>query len=101
MAEPGKPAADDWGVEEERLWGTLTTTREFDGRSQKKDPATGLYIGQYPTLPGWCRGYYENVAAAIRGREAVFVTAEQARAGLKVIELARESHAKGCTMAWS
>ncbi|KAK3330011.1 hypothetical protein B0H66DRAFT_572243 [Apodospora peruviana] len=101
MSAPGQPATDpDFGKEDERNWGTLTTTTEFDASSQSFDEDCKKFIGQYPSLPGWYRGYYENVAAAIRGREEVAVKPETARDGLRVIELARESHEKGCTVAW-
>lgn len=99
IAAPGQPATDpDFGMEEERLWGTLTTTTEYDANHQKLDDATGHYIGKLPTIPGWYRGYYENVVAAIRGKAQVTVTAEIARDGLKIIELARQSHQEGRTV---
>lgn len=102
IAAPGKPATSpDFGVEEERIWGTLTTTTEFDPKSQQFDEQSKKYIGKYPSLKGWYRGYYENVSAAILGREEVFVKPETARDGLRIIELARESHEKGCTVPWS
>ncbi|KAL2021629.1 hypothetical protein VTK56DRAFT_6982 [Thermocarpiscus australiensis] len=100
IAAPGKPATSpDVGVEPERIWGTLTTTTEFDPKAQKFDQESQKYIGKYPSLPGWYRGYYENVAAAIQGREEILVKPETARDGLRIIELARESHEKGCTVA--
>ncbi|SPQ18383.1 e7dee994-338e-460b-b76b-391a4ad60ef8 [Thermothielavioides terrestris] len=102
LAAPGQPALSaDWGVEDEQIWGTLTTTTEFDATCQKFDEKSKKYIGKYPSLPGWYRGYYEKLVAAIRGKEEVFVKPETARDGLRIIELARESHAKGCTVAWS
>ncbi|RSL90278.1 hypothetical protein CEP52_014626 [Fusarium oligoseptatum] len=102
IAAPGKPAIDDkFGVEDESLWGTLTTTEEFDALCQRFDKDAQLYIGQYPTLRGWYRGYYENVAKAIRGEAEIYVKAETARDGLRVIELARESHVNGCAMRFS
>jgi predicted dehydrogenase len=102
IAAPGQPATSpDWGVEDARIWGMLTTRTEFDAESQQFDEESKKYIGKYPSLPGWYRGYYENVAAAIRGREDIFVKPETARDGLRIIELARESHEKGCTVAWS
>lgn len=102
IAAPGQPAVESgFGVEDERIWGTLTTTQEFDTESQKLDEGSGLYVGRYPSLPGWYRGYYENVVDAIRGKAEICVTPETARDGLRVIELARESHEKGCTIPWS
>ncbi|KAJ5620925.1 hypothetical protein N7510_004909 [Penicillium lagena] len=99
IAAPAQPAIDpNFGVEDEHIWGTLTTTTEFDGAYQTCDEATGRWVGKCPSLPGWYRGYYDNVAAAIRGREEICVKPETARDGLKVIELARESHAKGATI---
>ncbi len=82
-------------------WGTLTTVDEFDARYQTFDEAKKLHIGQYPSLPGWYRGYYMNVVAAIRGTAKLAVTPEIARDGLRVIELARESHDTGRAVAWS
>lgn len=102
IASPGQPATDpDFGAEDPRIWGTLSTTGEFDAATQTLDAASGLHVGKYPSLPGWYRGYYENVADAVRGRAEVCVRAETARDGLRVIELARESHVRGCTMPWS
>ncbi|KAK4451402.1 hypothetical protein QBC34DRAFT_400902 [Podospora aff. communis PSN243] len=102
MAAPGQPAvAPDFGLEEERIWGTLTTTSEFDPEIQSYDEQSKLYIGKYPSLPGWYRGYYENVVAAIRGDAEVLVDPETARDGLRVIELARQSHNESRTVPWS
>ncbi|KAK4156187.1 hypothetical protein C8A00DRAFT_12882 [Chaetomidium leptoderma] len=102
IAAPGQPATSpEYGVEDERIWGTLTTTAEFDAASQQFDAESKKYIGKYPSLRGWYRGYYENVSAAVRGREEILVQPETARDGLRIIELARESHEKGCTVAWS
>lgn len=99
VAAPGKPATDPkYGAENERIWGTLSTHTEFDAKTQTFDEESGLYLGKYPSLLGWYRGYYENVVDAIRGRKEICVTAEAARDGLKVIELARESHEKGVTV---
>ena len=52
-------------------------------------------MGKYPSLDGWCRGYYEDVVKAVRGEADVVVTAETARDGLKIIEAARESWVSG------
>lgn len=102
MASPGQPATDpSFGLEDESIWGTLSTTAPFDEAHQVLDPASGLYVGRYPSLPGWYRGYYENVAAAVRGEAEVFVRPESVRDGLRVIELARQSHVEGRTVSWA
>ncbi|KAK0751632.1 oxidoreductase [Schizothecium vesticola] len=102
IAAPGQPATDpSFGLEDESIWGTLSTTSPFDEAHQVLDPASGLYVGRFPSLPGWYRGYYENVAAAVRGEAEVFVRPETARDGLRVIELARQSHAEGRTVSWA
>ncbi|KAI8317315.1 hypothetical protein K4K59_008614 [Colletotrichum sp. SAR11_240] len=102
-AAPGKPAtADNFGVESERLWGTLTTETEFDSKIQKYEDESKVYIGRYPTICGWYRGYYETVADAILGRSGgVYVKPETARDGLRIIELARASHINGASMPFS
>lgn len=101
IASPGQPASDpNFGAEDSRLWGTLTTTKEFD-KCQTLDDTSKLFVGKYPSLPGWYRGYYENVVDAIRGRAELNVKPEEALDGLKIMEMARESHEKGCTIPWS
>ncbi|KLU86942.1 oxidoreductase [Magnaporthiopsis poae ATCC 64411] len=102
IAAPGKPASgySDFGVEDPSIWGMLTTKTAFDAASQVLDEASGYHVGRYPSLPGYCRGYYEDVVGAIRGEREVEVKAETARDGLRVIELARESHEKGAKVAW-
>ncbi len=104
IAAPGQPAVDpSFGVEDESIWGTLTTTSKFDAASEEFVDDGGIrhYVGRYPSLPGWYCGYYEKVAAAVRGRAEVDVRPETARDGLRVMELARESHKRGCTVPWS
>lgn len=80
--------------------GILTTYEEFDSSIQKLDPETNKYTGRYPTVTGRWMGLYENVADAINGKAELEVKATQSRDGLRVIELARESHDKGATVAW-
>jgi len=104
IAQPCLPATDPgYGLEDASIWGTLSTTELFDADSQRKDESEGgrrLYVGKYPSLPGWYRGYYENVVAAIRGEAEVFVKPEEARDGLRVIELARKSWEEKRTVSW-
>ena len=102
IAAPGQPApAADYGQEDESIWGTLTTTTEFDPEHQTLDSGSNLYVGKYPSLPGWYRGYYENIVEAVRGNADVDVNPRTARDGIRIIELARESHAKGATVLFS
>ncbi|KAJ0361131.1 hypothetical protein COL26b_013816 [Colletotrichum chrysophilum] len=102
-AAPGKPArADSFGVEPERLWGTLSTETEFDSKVQKYDNSSKMYIGRYPTIRGRYRGYYEKVADAILGRSGgVYVKPETARDGLRIIELVCVFHTKGAAVPFS
>jgi hypothetical protein len=58
-------------------------------------------VGKYPSLDGYGRGYYEDLVKAVRGEAPIKVRPETAMDGLRIIELARESHEKGCTMPWS
>ncbi|KAI6315448.1 hypothetical protein MCOR30_009680 [Pyricularia oryzae] len=101
LNESRKASPDDHGVEDERAWGDLITKVQFDAASQSFDESTELWTGKYPSLPGYCRGYYENVVHAIRGSVDVEVRPEMARDGLRVIELARNSHEKGVKVPWS
>ncbi|KAF9005723.1 hypothetical protein BDZ89DRAFT_1095549 [Hymenopellis radicata] len=93
IAAPCQPASDpDYGREDERIWGTLSTAKEFDTKSQVFDEESGLYIGKYPSMLGRYRGLYENV---------LYVKPETSRDGLRILELARESHDTGRMVPWS
>jgi len=75
--------------------------KEFDGDHQIYDEGRKKWFGQHPTITGRHLSFYENVVAAIRGEAAQEVKAEESRDGLRVIELAVESHRKGVTVPWS
>ncbi|KAH6989647.1 oxidoreductase [Ilyonectria sp. MPI-CAGE-AT-0026] len=95
------PTDPRFGIEPKEFNGILTTLSEFDAKYQSLDPETNKYSGRYPTTAGRWLGVYENLAAAIKGTAELEVKAEQSRDGIRIIELARESHKKGCTVAWS
>lgn len=89
-----------FGVNLESEYGTLTTYSEFDD-SQKYDEATKKYVGQFPTFNGYHRGYYETLADTIRRGTPLKVNPQTSRDGIRLMELARESHNTGRTVAWS
>lgn len=95
-----KPLDEGFGVESEKMRGILTTYEEFDSSIQTYDPETKKYTGPYPTITGRWMGLYENVADAINGKAELAVKPTESRDGLRVIELARESHNKGVTVQW-
>ncbi|KAF4341174.1 hypothetical protein FBEOM_4892 [Fusarium beomiforme] len=96
-----KPLDEGFGVESDDYRGTLTTYEEFDGKVQKYDLGIKKYTGKYPSFAGRWMGLYENVADAINGKAELEVKPTQSRDGLRVIELARESHQRGATIPWS
>ncbi|KJR85097.1 uncharacterized protein SPSK_09444 [Sporothrix schenckii 1099-18] len=102
IAHPGV-AADDpaYGVEDERIWGQLTTKTPFDAAVQTRDAATGYYMGAFPSLPGHYRGYYENIVDAIRGTAPLAVDPQTSRDGIRLIELARQSHETRASVKWT
>jgi len=51
-----------------------------------------------PDVPGRWTAFYENVAAALEGREPVLVTPESVRAGLRILEACRRSAGTGETV---
>lgn len=72
------------GVDPEENWGLLhTSVNQL------------VFKGKVETLPGDYAGYYRNIAAAIRGDEALLVKPEQIVTLMKVLELARESNREG------
>jgi len=90
-------ATPGFGVEPEATWGLLTTKEKFH-ESQAHDERNGKWVGKFPSANGDYLGYYVDVVKAIRKEGDVKVTAEHARNGLRVIELARESAEKGRTL---
>jgi scyllo-inositol 2-dehydrogenase (NADP+) len=82
------PVGDDWGREQEEHWGTLTQVSE-----------SGKIMRKVPTLPGDYREFYRNLREVLRGREQLAVTPQQALTVMRVLELARESSAKGESLA--
>ncbi|KAM5354540.1 hypothetical protein ACJ41O_001187 [Fusarium nematophilum] len=94
------PLDPGFAVESEAVYGRLTTVEEFDASVQKWDESSKKYTGKYPTEAGRWVGLYENLAKAILGEVELEVKPEQSRDGLRIIELARESHEKGATIPW-
>jgi predicted dehydrogenase len=92
-------SASGFGAEDPRLYGILTTLERFDD-TQALERKSDKYIGHYPTVPGRWRGFYENLADAVRGNAELEVKAEDSRDGLRIMELARESHETGRTLPW-
>jgi scyllo-inositol 2-dehydrogenase (NADP+) len=81
------PKDAPWGAEPEEDWGVLTV---YDGENptQRRIPSgTGDY-----------RDFYANVRDAILGKAKLAVTPEWALDVMRILELARESSEKRCTI---
>lgn len=97
----GRAVTDkDFGIEPQRTWGLLTTLKKVD-TCQAYYEAIKKYHGRFPSLPGNHLEYYKDVVAAIRGEKELVVNPSESRDGIRIIELARESHKKGVTVKWS
>ena len=91
----------DFGVNPEDEYGHLVTYTEFDSKSQTYDEGAKKYVGRYPTLNGFNQGYYERVADSVRRGAPLEVNPQTSRDGIRLMELARESHNTGTTVLWS
>ena len=80
-----------WLQEKESAWGKLTVA------PVPSDPAM-LVEHQVKTEPGDYRGFYANVRDAILGTAPLAVTPEDGYRVVRLLEMARESSAKGCTL---
>ena len=83
------PTDRAWGAEPEEDWGVLTVP-EGDGFAQRRVPSATCYY----------RDYYANVRDALLGRAKPAVTPEWSLDVMRLLELARESSEKQCTMLW-
>jgi len=82
------------------MHGLLTTYEKVDGVVQAFDHETPKYVGRYALITGRYIQFYQNVADALNGKVKLAVKGAQSRDALRIIELARESHEKGVTVAW-
>ncbi len=70
----------DWGKEPEEIQGTLAILE--NGKDVNERIVSEV---------GSCEDFYQNIVAAIRGEEALFITPEQARDVIRILELAEQS----------
>jgi predicted dehydrogenase len=84
-------SSEVWLQEKESDWGKLTVA------PVPADPAM-LVEHQVKTAPGDYRAFYINVRNAVLGTAPLAVTAEDGYRVSKLLEMARESSAKGCTL---
>src|SRR5216684_4500718 len=83
------PADEPWGFEPEENWGVLTVPAGDSFEQRRVPSATCDY-----------RDYYSSVRDAILGHAAPAVTPEYALDVMRMLELARESSQKRCTLKW-
>ncbi len=82
------PQGDSWVLEKEENWGELTIIEEGHLRKSK-----------IPSKGDW-REFYANVRDAMSGHTPLLVTPQQAVDVMVALELAVESNAKRCAVAW-
>jgi predicted dehydrogenase len=87
----GSPDSNAWLQEKESAWGKLAVA------PVPADPAM-LIERHVKTEPGDYRGFYANVRDAVLGTAPLAVTAEDGCRVTKLLEMARESSAKGCKL---
>jgi predicted dehydrogenase len=100
IARGREPLDPEFAAEPEKMRGVIATYEEFDKSVQTYDEESQRYVGKYPTVRGRWMELYENVANAINGKGELGIKAAEVRDVLRIIELARESHEKGVTVAW-
>ena len=81
---------DDWGVEPEKDWGTMTLWGDGE-----------LAHAKVPTLRGDYRDFYAQVRDAIEGRAIPPVTPEQALRLMYTLELCVDSSRKRAPLPWT
>ncbi len=84
------PKDGPWGSEPEENWGVLTAP-DGDKFTQRRIPSASCDF----------RDYYANVRDALLGKAALAVSPEWALSVMRVLEIARESSERRCTISWS
>jgi len=84
------PKDAPWGAEPEKDWGVLTV---YDGENPTER--------QIPSGTGDYRDYYANVRDAMLGKATLHVAPQHALDVMRVLELARESSRRRCTILWA
>jgi hypothetical protein len=82
-------SGEDWGVESEKDWGSMTTWWGDELTHQK-----------VPTLRGDYRDFYAQVREAILGTAEPPVTTDEALRLMYTLELCRESSSKRAPLPW-
>jgi predicted dehydrogenase len=88
---PVMGSRETWLQEKESAWGKLAVA------PVPSDPSM-LVEEPVKTLPGDYRGFYANVRDAILGRASLAITPEDGFRVIRLLELARESSSKRCTL---
>jgi len=83
------PEGKPWGYEPEENWGVLTIPAG-ESFEQRRIPSAACDY----------RDYYANLRDAILGRAALAVTPEYALDVMRMLELARASSERRCTLPW-
>ena len=83
------PASGPWGAEPEENWGLLTVP-EGDRFTQRRIPSANCDF----------RDFYANVRDALLEKAAPAVTPEWAVNVMRLLEMARESSERRCTISW-
>jgi hypothetical protein len=84
-----------FGEEPEEIWGELETVdKKLDCQEKKGE----YWVGKVKPENKGIWQYYEDVFRAVRGEMEQVVKSETSLWGIRVIELARESHIKGMTL---
>ena len=84
------PAGKPWGYETEEEWGVLTIPAGDSFENRRIPSASCDY-----------RDYYSNLRDAILGRAALAVTPEWSLDVMRLLEVARESSKRRCTLLWN
>lgn len=83
------PAEGPWSAEPKENWGVLTVP-SGDGFTERRIPSAACDY----------RDYYANLRDALLGKTAPAVTPEWSLDVMRILEMARESSEKRCTIPW-
>ncbi len=83
----------------QKEWATLSSHKKVSEFQQKG--GDGIWSGPYAPVPGQWSKFYSDLARTLNSGSELVIDPELSRAGIRIVELAWESHSTGRTIPFA